>query len=89
MTKLSITEAGAGQVPTVRHAAEIGWMPLSSQATPARRGWHADSLTGGRCMHRFNPWMTNDSAVKALGDATLPDIVRQLVDTARDNVTID
>ena len=32
---------------------------------------------------------TNDSAVKVLGDDTLRDIARQLVDTVRNNVTID
>ena len=32
---------------------------------------------------------TNDSAVKVLGDDTLRDIARELVDTVRNNVTID
>ena len=32
---------------------------------------------------------TNDSAVQVLGDATLRDIARELVDTVRNNVTID
>jgi type I restriction enzyme R subunit len=32
---------------------------------------------------------TNDSAVKVLGDATLRDIARELVQTVRANVTID
>ena len=32
---------------------------------------------------------TNDSAVQVLGDETLQDIARQLVDTVRSNVTID
>ncbi len=32
---------------------------------------------------------TNDSAVKVLGDETLRDIARELVNTVRDNVTID
>jgi type I restriction enzyme R subunit len=32
---------------------------------------------------------TNDSAVKVLGDDTLRDIARELVDTVRKNVTID
>ena len=32
---------------------------------------------------------TNDSAVKVLGDETLRDIARELVETVRDNVTID
>ncbi|MDE2822419.1 MAG: DUF3387 domain-containing protein, partial [Chloroflexota bacterium] len=32
---------------------------------------------------------TNDSAVQVLGDDTLRDIARELVDTVRSNVTID
>ncbi len=32
---------------------------------------------------------TNDSAVKVLGDEALRDIARQLVETVRNNVTID
>ena len=32
---------------------------------------------------------TNDSAVQVLGDETLRDIARELVDTVRNNVTID
>ena len=32
---------------------------------------------------------TNDSAVQVLGDETLRDIARQLVETVRNNVTID
>lgn len=32
---------------------------------------------------------TNDSAVKVLGDETLRDIARELVETVRHNVTID
>jgi type I restriction enzyme R subunit len=32
---------------------------------------------------------TNDSAVKVLGDETLRDIARELVETVRNNVTID
>ena len=29
MTEPKITEAGSVQFPMVRHAAEVGWMPLS------------------------------------------------------------
>ena len=34
-------------------------------------------------------WETNDSAVKVLGDETLCKIVRELVETVRNNATID
>ncbi len=37
----------------------------------------------------YNALETNDSAVQVLGDETLRDIARQLVETVRNNVTID
>ena len=37
----------------------------------------------------YNALETNDSAVKVLGDETLRDIARELVETVRGNVTID
>jgi hypothetical protein len=37
----------------------------------------------------YDPLETNDSAVKVLGDETLRDIARELVETVRNNVTID
>lgn len=42
MTDLKITEAGTAQFPMVRHAAEVGWTPLTPQEALARRGliWH-------------------------------------------------
>ena len=64
MTELSITEAGAVQFPMVRHAAEIGWTPLSPQKALAMRGGEAGLLFRGvleEALHRFNPWMTDDA----------------------------
>ena len=37
----------------------------------------------------YNALETNDSAVQVLGDETLRDIARELVETVRGNVTID
>ena len=47
MTELSITEAGSVQFPMVRHAAEIGWVPLSPSNTLALRGGEAGLLLDG------------------------------------------
>ncbi len=38
MTALSISEAGSGQFPMVRHAAEIGWRPLAPEVAKQKRG---------------------------------------------------
>ena len=38
MTTLHITEASTVQMPMVRHAAEVGWVPVPPQEALARRG---------------------------------------------------
>ena len=68
MTTLNITEATTVQFPMVRHAAEIGWTPLSPQDALRKRGGEAgmlfrDELEGA--LGRFNPWMTDD-AIRAI-----------------------
>ena len=58
MTELKITEAGAVQFPMVRHAAEIGWMPLSPSNALAMRGGEAGLLFRGEvegALRRFTP----------------------------------
>ena len=68
MARLSITEASAAQFPMVRHAAEVGWAPLSPQDALALRGGQAGLLFVGeleRALRRFNPWMT-DNAVRSV-----------------------
>ena len=64
MTEFNITEAGSVQFPMVRHAAEIGWTPLSPQNALAMRGGEAGLLFRSvleEALHRFNPWMTDDA----------------------------
>ena len=64
MTELNITEAGSVQFPMVRHAAEIGWTPLSPSTALAMRGGEAGLLFRGvleEALRRFNPWMTDDA----------------------------
>ena len=68
MTDLNVTEAGAVQFPMVRHAAEVGWTPLSPQAALAMRGGEAGLLFRGEvegALRRFNPWIT-DNAVRSV-----------------------
>ena len=64
MAELRITEAGSVQFPMIRHAAEIGWTPLSPQNALAMRGGEAGMLFRGvleEALHRFNLWMTDDA----------------------------
>ena len=64
MTEFRITEAGAVQFPMVRHAAEIGWTPLSPSDALAMRGGEAGLLFRGvleEALRRFNPWLTDDA----------------------------
>ena len=63
MTEISITEAGSVQFPMVRHAAEIGWTPLSPSNALAMRGGEAGLLFRGvleEALQRLNPWMKDD-----------------------------
>ena len=64
MTESNITEAGSVQFPMVRHAAEIGWTPLSPSNALIKRGGEAGLLFRGvleEALHRFNSWMTDDA----------------------------
>ena len=64
MTDLSISEAGFVQFPMVRHAAEIGWTPLSPSDALALRNSEAGLLFRSvleDALRRFNPWMTDDA----------------------------
>ena len=68
MTELNVTEAGAVQFPMVRHAAEVGWTPLSPKNALAMRGGEAGLLFRGEvegALSRFNPWMT-DNAIRSV-----------------------
>ena len=52
------------QFPMVRHAAEVGWTPLSPSDALAMRGGEAGLLFRGvleEALHRFNLWMTDDA----------------------------
>ncbi len=71
MTTLSISEAGTVQFPMVRHAAEIGWRPVTPAEARAWRGGDAGTLFREVLEAKlvaFNPWLT-------------PDAVRSIVET--------
>ena len=64
MTTLHITEASTVQMPMVRHAVEVGWVPVSPQEALARRGGTAGVLFRGEAetaLRRFNPWLSDDA----------------------------
>ena len=68
MSNLKISEAGSVQFPMLRHAADIGWKPLSPQDAVKKRGGEAGMLLRGEvegALRKFNPWMTDD-AVRAV-----------------------
>ena len=65
MTEGRITEAGAAQFPMVRHAEEVGWTPLTPEATLELRGGQEGMLFRGvleDTLRRFNTWMDGDAA---------------------------
>ena len=69
MTDLEITEAGAVQLPMIRHAAEIGWTPLPPQVATRKRGGEAGMLSRGDLeakLRQFNSWMTDDAIRSAV-----------------------
>ena len=68
MIDTSITEAITVQFPMVRHAAEVGWTPLSPADALAMRGGEAGLLFHSGiegALRRFNPWMT-DNAIRSV-----------------------
>ena len=79
MTELNVTEAGSAQFPMVRHAAEVGWTPLSPKNALTMRGGEAGLLFRGEvegALRRFNRWMT-DNAIRSVVEnlqALLPTI---------------
>ena len=61
---LSISEAGTVQFPMVKHAAEIGWTPLTPDAARAMRGGDAGMIFRDELaakLRAFNPWLTSDA----------------------------
>ncbi|MDE0511453.1 MAG: HsdR family type I site-specific deoxyribonuclease [Gammaproteobacteria bacterium] len=68
MVDISITEAITVQFPMVRHAAEVGWTPLSPADALVMRGGEAGLLFQNEiegALRRFNSWMT-DNAIRSV-----------------------
>lgn len=68
MSTLKISEAGTVQFPMVKHAAEIGWTPISPEDARTKRGGEAGTFFRDVLeakLSAFNPWLTTD-AVRAI-----------------------
>ena len=68
MTELNVSEAGSVQFPMVRHAAEVGWIPLPPSDALAMRGGEAGMLFQSElegALRRFNVWMS-DAAIRSV-----------------------
>ena len=64
MTDISITEAVTVQFPMVRHAAEVGWVPVPPDVAIKKRGGEAGMLFRNDVMAKlreFNSWMGDDA----------------------------
>ena len=64
MPELEISEANTVQMPMVRHASEMGWLPVPPQEAQARRGGTAGLLFRGEledALRQFNLWLTDDA----------------------------
>ncbi len=71
MSDLRISEAGTVQFPMVKHAAEIGWTPLTPEIAKQKRGGEAGMLLRdelGEKLAAFNPWLT-------------PEAIRSIIET--------
>jgi type I restriction enzyme, R subunit len=61
---LKISEAGTVQFPMVKHAAEIGWIPIGPDVAKQKRGGEAGMLLRDELeakLAQFNPWMSKDA----------------------------
>lgn len=64
MSDLKISEAGTVQFPMVKHAAEIGWTPLTPEVAKQKRGGEAGMLLRDELeakLSKFNPWLSTDA----------------------------
>lgn len=64
MSTLKISEAGTVQFPMVRHAAEIGWTPITPEDARVKRGGEAGTFFRDVLeakLAAFNPWMSADA----------------------------
>jgi type I restriction enzyme R subunit len=79
MSTLKITEAGTVQFPMVKHAAEIGWTPLSPEDARVLRGGDAGTFFRNLLESKlaaFNPWLSPENVQRIVEtlDALQPSI---------------
>lgn len=61
MSGLKISEAGTVQFPMVKHATEIGWIPLTPEVAKQKRGGEAGMLLRDELeakLSEFNAWLS-------------------------------
>ena len=64
MSAFNVTEADTVQFPMVRHAAGVGWIPVSPQDALARRSGQFGLPFRGELeevLRHFNPWLSDDA----------------------------
>ncbi|MEK0085795.1 type I restriction endonuclease subunit R [Benzoatithermus flavus] len=64
MSTLKISEAGTVQFPMVKHAAEIGWTPITPEDARTQRGGDAGTFFRDVLQAKlaaFNPWLSADA----------------------------
>lgn len=68
MSTLKVSESGTVQFPMVKHAAEIGWIPISPEDARAKRGGDAGAFFRDVLESKlgaFNPWLGTE-AIRAI-----------------------
>ena len=64
MSNLKISEAGTVQFPMVKHAVEIGWIPITPEDARIKRGGDAGAFFRDVLETKiaaFNTWLTADA----------------------------
>src|SRR5713226_7244446 len=71
MNQLRISEAGTVQFPMVRHAAEIGWIPLAPEIAKQKRGGEAGMFLIDELSEKLialNPGLVTEENVRSIID---------------------
>ena len=90
MSDLKISEAGTVQFPMVKHAAEIGWTPLTPEVAKQKRGGEAGVLLRDELeakLSEFNPHLTATQINSVLSDIYGPSAARVALHPRHPRVT--
>jgi type I restriction enzyme R subunit len=71
MSQLRISEAGTAQFPMVKHAAEMGWIPLAPEIAKQKRGGEAGMFLLDELSEKlisFNPRLVTEENVRQIID---------------------